>query len=340
MLWFFSSGNREPRCPRCREPRNGTAAKCVCGYTYTDEADRLDAASAAGGKQAAVSSARLESVHPSSGTSSGSPLPLECSECGVVNREGASYCRSCGTSLHEKTCAQCNSVIPAMFKFCDSYGAANKKSSGYEAADPSYDSTKIGKLDRSWRERLAAAIHERDARRSFLVVKNAVAETSVGVMTLTGCVVCAAEPRHGVQSDRVEFAAVLQETISWIAEFHRCLYALYGLASLVSGNDAALREPKYLSRNQAEQILARHLKEKGYERLVRDYWETARLTAVDIGGIVVHAVQRIGESVDGEGPIVSELIALGPIMEDLSVRVNALLLAHVLFEGEAHSAAS
>lgn len=49
---------------------------------------------------------------------------LACAKCGAQNREGASFCEQCGTSMTAAACAGCNAALPAGVKFCARCGRA------------------------------------------------------------------------------------------------------------------------------------------------------------------------------------------------------------------------
>ena len=46
-----------------------------------------------------------------------------CRRCGHENRDGASYCQSCGSRLSTTLCSGCGNDLPTDARFCDSCGA-------------------------------------------------------------------------------------------------------------------------------------------------------------------------------------------------------------------------
>ena len=48
---------------------------------------------------------------------------MRCSRCATENRDGASFCRECGTHLDPR-CPGCGSLIARESKFCDACGTA------------------------------------------------------------------------------------------------------------------------------------------------------------------------------------------------------------------------
>ena len=64
---------------------------------------------------------------------------LICAGCGSDNRDGASFCGSCGAQL-ARECASCGTDMPAGLKFCDRCGAPiERAASAFELAAPAGD---------------------------------------------------------------------------------------------------------------------------------------------------------------------------------------------------------
>lgn len=93
--------NSERDCPQCQRISPAITTFCECGHSFTGEPDRLDAALQRRGHEGTKPRAAITHSPPAS------TPEASCRECGTVNRSGASFCRTCGTSLREPECPRC-----------------------------------------------------------------------------------------------------------------------------------------------------------------------------------------------------------------------------------------
>src|SRR5437016_1155948 len=58
--------------------------------------------------------------------------PMECSACGVQNRDDSRFCLQCGTRLRHQ-CSSCRRELPAGARFCDGCGEALSAAAGRDS---------------------------------------------------------------------------------------------------------------------------------------------------------------------------------------------------------------
>jgi predicted amidophosphoribosyltransferase len=66
---------------------------------------------------------------------------IQCPRCHAANREGARFCRECGTRL-EAACSACGAKVELGSKFCDSCGVSLVTDAAPASAPPRFASPK------------------------------------------------------------------------------------------------------------------------------------------------------------------------------------------------------